>query len=202
MTKEKFAAELRHRLEHMPKAERDKSVEFYLELIDDRMEEGADEAEAVATLGSLDEITANIVSELPLAAAVRERARERGENVNKPWIVLAVLGAPVSVPLLLAAVAVAAAGLVSIVAVVVAAAGAWFTLFVCGAAAAVYAFLHFVALGAAGAAFMAGLCLACFGAGLALVWPLWELIKLLARLLRRLGRWLKSKFIGKGGERA
>ncbi|MCD8374356.1 MAG: hypothetical protein LUC20_04565 [Oscillospiraceae bacterium] len=120
------------------------------------MEEGADEAEAVAALGSLDEITENIVAELPLAAAVRERARERGESVSKPWIVLAVLGAPVSVPLLLAAVAVAAAGLVSIVAVVVAAAGAWFTLFICGAAAAVYAFLHFAALGTAGAMFMAG----------------------------------------------
>ncbi|MCD8254995.1 MAG: DUF1700 domain-containing protein [Oscillospiraceae bacterium] len=200
MTKEEFAAQLRHRLEHMPEAETDKWVEFYLELIDDRIEEGADEAEAVGALGSLDEITENIVAELPLAAAVRERARERGESVSKPWIVLAVLGAPVSAPLLLAAVAVAAAGLVSIVAVVVAAAGAWFTLFICGAAAAVYAFLHFAALGTAGAMFMAGLCLACFGAGLALVWPLWELIKLLARLLRRLGRWLKSKFIGKGGE--
>ncbi len=78
MTKEEFAAQLRHRLEHMPEAETDKSVEFYLELIDDRMEEGADEAEAVAALGSLDEITANIVAELPLAAAVRERRGSAG----------------------------------------------------------------------------------------------------------------------------
>ncbi len=60
MNKQQFLNELRKALYGMPPAEIEKSVQFYSEMIDDRMEDGMNEEEAVASLGSLGEIVGQI----------------------------------------------------------------------------------------------------------------------------------------------
>lgn len=52
MNKIEFAAELERLLRDLPDEERKRSVDFYSEMIDDRMEDGESEEAAVAGLGS------------------------------------------------------------------------------------------------------------------------------------------------------
>ena len=64
MTKLEFALELTGPLSFLPWEETEERVNFYSEMIDDRMEEGFSEEEAVAQIGSVEEIAAQIVKSL------------------------------------------------------------------------------------------------------------------------------------------
>lgn len=63
MTKYDFLNALRKELAGMKAEDIEKSVQFYSELIDDSMENGQTEEEAVASLGSLEDIVRQICSE-------------------------------------------------------------------------------------------------------------------------------------------
>lgn len=98
MTKVEFLQALRKRLSALPRAEAEERLRFYGEMIEDRMEEGLSEAEAVAAVGSVEEIAAQILREVPGSPETTDK------NV---WIiVLLVLGFPVWFPLLISGFAV------------------------------------------------------------------------------------------------
>lgn len=102
MDKQTFFRALRENLRGLPQEDAERSIEFYEEMVSDRMEEGASEEEAVAALGSVEEITAQVLSEIPLAKLVK--AKVKPNRALKVWeIVLLILGAPVWLPLILAA---------------------------------------------------------------------------------------------------
>ena len=61
MNKREFLRSLSASLRGMPRGERAQSLEYYGEMIQDRMEEGLSEEEAVARLGSADEIARQIL---------------------------------------------------------------------------------------------------------------------------------------------
>ena len=63
MKKAEFLALLRERLADFSNEDAEKSAAFYSEMIDDRMEEGMTEEEAVAALGNLDDIVRSIRQE-------------------------------------------------------------------------------------------------------------------------------------------
>lgn len=63
MKKYDFLEQLRSRLSSLSEEERERSVSFYSEMIDDIIEEGKTEEEAVGSLGSVDDIAAKILSE-------------------------------------------------------------------------------------------------------------------------------------------
>lgn len=100
MSKQEFLDALRAKLEGLEDIEA--SLEFYGEAIDDRMESGLTEQEAVAEIGSVEEVAAQILSEMPLPKLIKARATPKGKPSG--WqIALIVLGSPVWLPLLLAA---------------------------------------------------------------------------------------------------
>lgn len=102
MRKEEFLAELRNGLSGLPQADVEERLAFYSESIDDRMEEGLAEEEAVAGLGSVDGIVSQTLSEIPLTKLVREKMKPK--RTFRAWeIVLLVLGFPLWFPLLIAA---------------------------------------------------------------------------------------------------
>lgn len=113
MTKADFLRLLERALAQLSDEERQKNLEYYSELLDDMMEEGMTEAEATAKLGSPNQIAQNILQEMPLSKLVSTRMKPRS-GWTPLAIVLAVVGSPVWVPLLLAAVAVVLALFVSI----------------------------------------------------------------------------------------
>ncbi|MGM9521593.1 MAG: DUF4097 family beta strand repeat-containing protein [Oscillospiraceae bacterium] len=61
MSKKEFLDELCRRLRLMPPDEAQKTVLFYSEAIDDRMEDGLSEEEAVAAMGSIDDIVREVM---------------------------------------------------------------------------------------------------------------------------------------------
>ena len=99
MNKKEFLRSLSGSLRGMPRAERAQSLEYYGEMIQDRMEEGLSEEEAVACLGSVDEI----VRQIRESGGAQEK---QGRRVPFWMIVLVVLGSPVWLSLLFALLAV------------------------------------------------------------------------------------------------
>ncbi len=105
MTKIRFILELQDRLSGLPKSDIEERLAFYSEMIDDRMEEGLSEEEAVAAVGSVDEIASQIIAETPLVKVAKEKIKPKRKL--RAWeIVLLVLGSPIWLSLLIAAFAV------------------------------------------------------------------------------------------------
>lgn len=102
MTKNAYLSELAGRLRQLPQSEIDKSIAYYSEIIDDRMEEGCSEEEAVNGLEAPVTAAERILQDAPLGMLVRERIRPK--QAVSGWIIaLLVIGFPVWFPLLLAA---------------------------------------------------------------------------------------------------
>lgn len=102
MSKEVFLNALRMRLSSLPQKEIDERVSFYEEMIEDRIDEGKTEEEAINEIGTVDEIVEQIASETPLVNLVKERIRPKRRI--KAWeIVLIILGFPFWFPLVIVA---------------------------------------------------------------------------------------------------
>ena len=118
MTKHEFITQLRVKLSGLPEREVEERLDFYAEMIDDCIEDGRTEEEAVAQIGSVDEVASQIVADIPLLAIAKKKIKPARRL--KTWeIVLLAVGSPVWVPLLIAAPAVAFALYVSLWAVIV-----------------------------------------------------------------------------------
>ena len=102
MNKQEFLTALRNGLSGLPQEDINERIGFYSEMIDDRMEEGLPEEEAVAGIGPVDRTVSQIISDIPLTRLVKEKIRPK--RSLRAWeIVLIVLGFPLWFPLLAAA---------------------------------------------------------------------------------------------------
>ncbi|MBQ9841524.1 MAG: DUF1700 domain-containing protein [Clostridia bacterium] len=117
MTKLEFLSQLERALSALPAAERADRLDFYREMIDDRMEEGLTEQQAVEAIGSVDTVVAQIAADIPLATLVKQRIKPR--RLSGLAVTLLVVGSPVWLSLLIAAAAVALSLYVSLWAVVI-----------------------------------------------------------------------------------
>ena len=118
MNKQEFLKELRGRLAGLPEEDIDERLTFYGEMIEDRMEEGLSEAEAVSAIGSVDEIVTQTIADIPLAKIAKERIKPKRRL--KAWeIVLLTVGSPIWFSLGIAAVSVVFALYVSLWAVII-----------------------------------------------------------------------------------
>lgn len=77
MTKIEFLEKLRSSLGALNENDREERLNFYSEMIDDRIEEGVGEEEAVASIGSVDEIIEQIMSEHAEQEAPEQDAAEQ-----------------------------------------------------------------------------------------------------------------------------
>lgn len=95
MTKLEFLDALYDKLSGLPDKEIEERLAFYKEMIDDGMEEGLSEEEAVQRIGEMEDI----LTEIP------ERKPENAKQKSSSWviIVLLILGAPLWISLLAAA---------------------------------------------------------------------------------------------------
>lgn len=105
MTKQEFLAQLRKGLSGLPQDDIEERSMFYNEMIDDRIEEGLSEEEAVLAAGAIDEIVAQAVADIPLAKIAKERIKPKRQL--KVWeIILLALGSPIWLSLGFAVIAV------------------------------------------------------------------------------------------------
>lgn len=102
MNKEQFLIELASALAGLPEEDIEKSLEFYSEMIDDRIEEGLTEEDAVAEIGSIDDIRAQIIKDTPLPKLIKEKVKSK-RSLSGLEITLLIVGFPIWFPLLAAA---------------------------------------------------------------------------------------------------
>lgn len=118
MSKQEFLAQLRKGLSGLPQEDIEERLTFYSEMIEDRKEEGLLEEEAVSAVGSVQEIVAQIVADIPLTKIVKERIKPK-RRLNSGEIVLLALGSPIWLSLGIAAFAVIFSIYISLWAVII-----------------------------------------------------------------------------------
>ncbi len=106
MTQMRFLLELHERLSVLPEEEIEERLAFYSEMIADRMEEGLSEEEAVAAIGSVDEIVSQIIADTSLVKLVKAKMKLKKKH-SAGIIVLLILGFPLWFSLLFAVFSVA-----------------------------------------------------------------------------------------------
>ncbi len=100
MKKEEFLKELEKSLKGLPKEDIDERLEFYSESIDDRVEEGKTEDEAIADIGSVDSVVNQIIKETSLTKIVKEKYSPK-RKMSGLEILILILGFPLWFPLLI-----------------------------------------------------------------------------------------------------
>ena len=102
MTKSEFLGALRLRLSGLPQSDVEERLLFYSEMIDDCIEDGTDEEEAVHAIGSVEDIAAQIIADVPLTRIAKERIKPKRRL--RAWeIVLLAVGSPIWLSLGIAA---------------------------------------------------------------------------------------------------
>ena len=122
MNKFEFLLLLREKLSVISQEDAERSVDYYSEIIDDRIEDGLAEEEAVAALGNLDDIVTQILADVAmLSKANTNKSNKQSKKFElKPWMIAAIiLGSPVWMSLVVGLVAVGGGIIVSIFSVFV-----------------------------------------------------------------------------------
>ena len=78
--KQEFLSALRDKLSGLPKEDLERSVDYYSEIIDDGMEDGLSEEEAIAAIGSIEDIVSQILMETSLPKLVKAKVKP-----NRGW---------------------------------------------------------------------------------------------------------------------
>ncbi|MBQ3065905.1 MAG: DUF1700 domain-containing protein [Clostridia bacterium] len=118
MRKQEFLAQLRKGLSGLPQEDIEERLTFYSEMMEDQMEEGLSEEEAVSAVGSVDEIVAQVAADTPFTRIAKEKKKSQ-RRLSAGEIVLLVLGSPIWLSLIIAAFAVIISLYISLWAVIV-----------------------------------------------------------------------------------
>jgi uncharacterized membrane protein len=196
MDKREFLARLEAGLRGLPPEDLAEHLSFYEEMIEDRMEDGLTEAEAVAGIGPVEDIVQQIVAETPLRKIVRERMRP--ERKMRGWeIVLLALGSPIWLSLLISAFAVLLSVYVVIWSVIVSLWAVDLALLV-SSAAGVLAGVVLICKGSVLTGLAAiGAGLMCLGLSIFLFYGCLAATKGAAMLTKKIALWIKSLFLRK-----
>ena len=196
MNKETFLKELRSRLTGLPQDDIEERLSFYSEMIDDRMEEGCSEEEAVAGIGTVDEIAEQTAADTPLTKLVKEKVKPK--RTLKAWeIVLIVLGFPVWFPLLAAAAVIILALYITVWAIIISLWAVEVSLCACAFGGIAVSVAYFIqGFGLQGVA-MLGIGLLCAGISVFAFFGCKAATKGILRLTKKVLRSIKTKFVGK-----
>lgn len=192
MNKKEFLKELRKRMRDLPSGDVEKYIEYYEEMIDDSMEDGMTEAEAVAAIGPLDEIAEMIT---------QEGNRTPFKHKLYAWqIILIILGFPVWGSLLISLVAIVISVFASVFAVIVSLYAVDLVLAFCGC----FSVVRFILLIVQGSSFMyvllaLGVGLLGIGLSILLFFGCYALLKLSIYFIKFLFRACKKPFQRKRG---
>lgn len=200
MKKNVFLTELQRRLAGLDQTDVAERLAFYDEIIEDYKADGVPEEEAVAKLGTVDEIVAQVMSEIPLTKLVVKKMKPQ-KTVNGGKIALVILTFPLWFPLAITALSLIFSLYVVLWAIVIALFAVDLALF----CAAVFLFLSVIPLVMAKNVALIGMVIGggflCLG-----LFMLFLSVSLLAakaalKLGGRFLLWLKSFFIGKEEKR-
>ncbi len=133
MTKAEFLSQLKEGLSALPDTDIEERITFYSEMIDDRVEDGFSEEDAVAIFGDAGEIAAQIIENTPITKLVKKKVSSH-RRLGAFEIILLILGSPIWLSLLIAAAAVVFSLYVSLWSIVISLWAVQVSLAVCGVA--------------------------------------------------------------------
>lgn len=196
MNKEYFLSALRNKLSGLSQGDIQSSIEFYSEMIDERIEEGLTEEEAISKIGTVDEVATQIMSEIPFSRLIKEKVKPK-RNLKALEIILLILGAPIWLSLLIALLAVILSVYIAIWSVIISLWAVAFSVAGCSLGG-IIAFFIFVLQGNlwTGVA-MLGAGLACIGLSILSILGCKLLTKGFLTATKKLLIGIKSLFIGK-----
>lgn len=196
MTKLEFLEELKKGLSGLPQEDIDERIDFYSEMIDDKIEEGILEAEAVASIGNVQDIVSQIVAEAPILKLVKERVKPK-TKLKPLEIVLLAVGSPIWVSLLIAFLAVVLSLYISLWAVIISLWAVFVSLVASGFAGIVGgAVLSLTGNGASGLALM-GVSLVVLGVGILFFFACKAATKGILILTKKIALCLKNALLRK-----
>ena len=190
MNKAEFLQALAARLNGLTAQERERALNFCAEGIDDRVEDGMEENDAVAALGDVETVARELLADRPLGAVVRERVRREGSAGR---IALLICASPLLLTLFAVGLSVYAALWAAMVSVYAAVA----SLLIAGAAGALGGVALMFMQGAAPGLCVCGAGLVSFALGLLLIAPMKAAGKGLWKLTKAFGRGCKRLIVGK-----
>lgn len=100
MRKDEFLEELRAKLKGLPKNEISDQVSFYDEMISDMVADGDSEEEAIAKIGTTDNVLSDIADKTPMVKLVKEKISPK-RKLGRLAVALIILGFPIWFPLIL-----------------------------------------------------------------------------------------------------
>lgn len=197
MNKEQFLSAIKMKISGLPQSDIEKSLEYYAEIIDDYTEDGLNEEQAVETLGSVDEIVAQILTDIPLPRLVHEKVRP--SRALRAWeILLLILGSPLWLPMVLTVILLFLCAYALLWSVVVMLYVADVSVLLCGAAALFSIFPFSLSGNLLQGVFLVGIGLISIGVGLFFLF----VCNKAAVLILRGSKWLllriKYAFVGTG----
>ena len=195
MNKAEFTQQLTNSLAGLSQYDINRSVDYYTEMIDDRVEDGMTEEDAVAALGSIDEIRSKILEEVPITKIVKEKMTPK-RSFGAGEIVLLVLGAPLWIPLLLAGIVVILAIYISFWSIIFSLYVADLSVFISGLAGLIVAAIK--PGGPLGALFYAGCGIALIGVAILLFFGFNQVTKGLLYISKMIILGIKKLFVGGG----
>ena len=194
MTKQEFISQLREKLSGLPQSDIEESITFYSEMIDDKIEDGMTEENAVSELGGIDDIVKQIIADTPLTRLVKEKIRPKRKR--KAWeIVLIAVGSPIWASLLIAALAVIFSVWVCLWAIVISFWAADVSLAASALGSFASGIIGIVNGDVLHGIFMIGAGLICTGLFILLIYGCKALTRLCAVLTRKMAIAIKSLFI-------
>ena len=98
MTKAEFIVELRKRLSGLPMLSVEEQIDFYVEIIEDKIEDGTPEEKAVSEIGSVEYIAEQIIEETPFTKIAFEKIKPKNKHKGLKTVLL-ILGSPIWVSL-------------------------------------------------------------------------------------------------------
>lgn len=194
MNRKDFLEAVRLKLKGLSEEDINKALEFYEEAISDRIEDGLTEDEAVAAIGTPDEIAQQILMDTPLPKLVKAKAKP--EKGFKVWeIILLVLGFPIWFSVLLAAGLVALSLIIVLFAIVLSFFAIILALGLGGIVLVVASIFMMIAGGGSASIFNIGIAILCIGLAVLLFIPAKALALWIVELCGRFGKWVKLKVI-------
>lgn len=199
MNKAEFLKELKNKISDMPYSEVEKTLSFYTESIDDRMEDGMSEEEAVSRLGDIDTIAKEIRADLPITTLIGKKVKQsRDKASNKTlWIVLAICGIPFWLPIAIGFTAAVLSVYFSIWAVIISIYAVVFSFAIAAIAGLIAGIVCIFNAGFYQLALFIGASLCLAGLFIMTVRPMFLLCKKMVLLTGTFFKWVKSLFVSK-----
>lgn len=199
MNRVELLEKMTHQLRRFSEEEVKRLVTFYDEMVQDRMEDGMTEEEAVASIGKIEDAVEAAMYDVSLPTLMKTRVRESREMAPNRvlWMVLVILGFPIWFPLIMAFAVVILTIYLSIWITIASLFLVEISLAAAGTLGLFAGFMNIFVVSVPSGLFLTGMSLVCCALALLFFKPLLFLTRQLASATVSIARKVKSLFIRK-----